>query len=207
VALDDAAHEYLEALAARLTQALGPPLRGLYTTGSAAIGAYAPGRSDLDALAVVGQPLNDDQRQRAAHACDHVSILCPARKLELVLMTADQAGSPHRDQSVELNVNTGAHLGLRTPAVGWHWLVIDVAVARKHGARLAGPPPERLLGPVDRKLALLALAETVAWYVREQLGREAVIAACRAWRYADTGDWSGKDDALRWAGLSPIPPS
>jgi hypothetical protein len=45
-ALDVAARGYLERLAARLARALGPTLLGTYTTGSAALGAYAPPGSD-----------------------------------------------------------------------------------------------------------------------------------------------------------------
>jgi hypothetical protein len=114
-------------------------------------------------------------------------------------MTAAQAARPRRGQSVELNVNAGRDLGLRTPPVGWHWFVIDLAVAREHPTTLTGPEPTRLVGPVDRELALAALAETVAWYIREDMPRDAVIAACRACHYAESGEWLGKDEALRWA--------
>jgi len=68
------------------------------------------------------------------------------------------------------------------------------------------PSPRGYWGTVERSLALAALAEIVVWHAREQPGRDAVVAACRAWYYAEHDDWLGKDDAVRWAIARLAPP-
>lgn len=199
MALDETAAAYLNALTARLGSALGDTLVAVYLIGSGALDAYVPGRSDLDVLVIVRDNLAPSERDHVLGASDHGALPCPASKLELVVMTAAAASQPRRGQAVELNVNTGSGLGLQTPEAGWHWFVADLAVARAHGQALHGPAACELIGTVERALALEALAETVAWYVREEPGQGAVVAAARAWRYAETDQWVTKQAALEWA--------
>jgi hypothetical protein len=190
--------DYLAELSARLGGA-----RAVYLIGSPALGAYRPGRSDLDVLAVVDAPLAAAQRERIVACCSHDALPCPARRLELVVYTAEQVAAPARDQRWELNLNTGAgtplHAGADPTAEPWHWFVLDLAQAREHAIALAGPPARELIGPVPRALALDAHAESVAWYARHEPGEAALLAAARAWRYAEEGVWSSKRDAWAWA--------
>ena len=190
--------EYLDALVARLGNT-----RAVYLIGSAALGAYEPGRSDLDVLVVVDAPVGDEERGRIVSSCSHEALPCPARKLELVVYTADQAAAPARDQRWELNLNTGAdeplHAGTDPSKEPWFWFVLDLAQAREHAIALHGQPARDLVGPVPRALALEALADAVAWYAHNEPGEPAFLAAARAWRYAEEGVWSSKRDAARWA--------
>jgi hypothetical protein len=186
---------------AELTSRLGAA-RAVYLVGSGATGSYEPGRSDLDVMVVVDAPLTDAERRGIVERCSHDALPCPARKLELVVYTREQVGAPRRDQPWELNLNTGAaeplHAGADPAAEPWHWFVLDLAQAREHFAALHGPPAPELIGEVPRPLALEALSEAVAWYARNELGEQALLAAARAWRYAEEGVWSSKRDALGW---------
>jgi hypothetical protein len=196
--VDEAARAYVTQVAERL-----PDARAVYVVGSAALGAYVPGRSDLDVMVIVDAPLPGERRDEIVGALRHDVLPCPARKLELVVYTRAQAAAPSRDQRWELNLNTGAqeplHAGTDPAAEPWFWFVLDLAQARDHALALHGPPARELVGEVPRALAMEALADCVAWYARNEPGEGAFLAAARAWRYAEEGVWSSKRDALAWA--------
>ncbi|MDQ3742103.1 MAG: nucleotidyltransferase domain-containing protein [Actinomycetota bacterium] len=196
--MDDAAREYVAELDRRLADA-----RGVYVVGSAALGGYEPGRSDLDVLVVVDAPLSGDERRAIVARCSHDALPCPARKLELVVYTAEQVAAPRRDQPFELNLNTGAdeplHAGSDPAAEPWHWFVLDLAQAREHAIALHGPPAREVIGAVPRELVMDAMAELLAWYARNEPGEQLVLAAARAWHYAETGAFVPKREALTWA--------
>ena len=185
---------YLAELVARLGD-----VRAVYLSGSAALGAYEPGRSDLDVLVVADAPVDV---AGLVERCSHHALPCPARKLELVVYTPEQVAAPSRDQRWELNLNTGAaeqHAGTDPSAEPWFWFVLDLALARRHGIALRGPAPGELIGAAQRELVLAAMAEAVTWYVRNEPGEGTLLAAARAWRYAEEGDFVSKRDALQWA--------
>ena len=123
--------EYLGELVTRL-----PAARAVYLTGSAALGGYERGRSDLDVIVAVDAPLSGAARARTALA----------------------AGPHHR------------------------------------GGRAARG--RMTLGAVPRELVLAAMADAVAWHARHEPGEGAVLAAARAWHYAETGAFASKAQAL-----------
>jgi hypothetical protein len=203
---------YLAAVAGRLRTALADGLVGVYAGGSYALGDYFPGRSDLDVVAVVGEPLTAELRSAIVDQLRHESLPCPARLLELVvyqLQTA-RSGSPSAD--FELNLNTGAGIPVRAQAatgeeVGAHWFAIDRSVLSQAAIALWGPPAAEVFAPIPRAALLPVLAESVRWH-RDHPGEpsDAVLNACRALRFADEGRWSSKPAAGRWAvahGLAP----
>ena len=55
MAYEQAAERYLKALESTLAPDI---LRGVYLVGSAALGSWRPGRSDLDVLVVLDRPMN-----------------------------------------------------------------------------------------------------------------------------------------------------
>src|SRR3954449_2939686 len=86
---------YLRELVARARSVLGEELRGVCLMGSAAPGAYRPGRSDLDVAIVLDRPVPVARREAVVAALEHEALPCPARGLELV--TYDDAGLASRD--------------------------------------------------------------------------------------------------------------
>src|SRR3954467_631502 len=84
---------YLDALTTALRSALGQTLAAVYLTGSAAVGAYRQGVSDLDVL-VVAQGAERPQLDAVVAACAHEALRCPAEKLELVVYEAAVLAQP-----------------------------------------------------------------------------------------------------------------
>ena len=124
--LPDEVESYLEALVERLREALGDRLVAVWLIGSAAMGAFRPGESDLDVAVVV---------TRAAGRTSTLDDLpVPATKLEIVFYD--------RELKVVLDPNPGS---------GDHWYLIDLAIAREHGRALLGPPPSELIGEIPRE--------------------------------------------------------
>jgi hypothetical protein len=176
-------------------------MRGVLLVGSAALGDYVPGVSDLDVVVVAPGPLEDPEALAAP--LRHAELPCPARKLELVVYLAEQAAAPTRELEFELDLNTGPETdrlltGLgREPA---HWYLIDLAIGREHGVALSGPPPRELIGEPPREDVLSALAAGIRSALDEEPeSPSTVLNACRAARYALHGDWTSKAAAGDWA--------
>lgn len=171
---------YLTELTQRLGNALANRLVGVYLTGSAAVGAFRPGSSDLDVLVAVSgaEPAQLDE---IIATCSHAALPCPATKLELVVYELESLEAPGQVPRWSLNFDTGAHEHhvnrdpLAEPA---HWFVVDLEFARRNAVALVGPPAAELIGPAAAGAVEEALDEIVAWY-RERGQTEAADAAAR----------------------------
>jgi Domain of unknown function (DUF4111) len=195
---------YLKAVVERLSQRLGGELHAVVLGGSAVLGAYEPGRSDLAVIAVCASPLPPTLARDLARALSHRALPCPARRLELVLMTRAAAGGDPEAAAFELNLNTGAdgsdHVGLDPGAEAAHWFVVDRSIARARGRALFGPAPRDVLAPVPRGDLLAALGDSLDWHAaHEPASPDSVLNACRAWRWTRTGRWTSKRAAAEWA--------
>ena len=166
-ALPDEVESYLEALVERLRAALGERLVAVWLIGSAAMGAFRPGESDLDVAVMVTGPSVDV-------ALDDLPV--PATKLEIVYYD--------RELKVVLDPNPGS---------GDHWYLIDLAVAREHGRGLTGPPPAELIEPIRRERILAALDASDRWHAEHEPD-SANLARGRVFR--ETGRWVSKGEAL-----------
>jgi hypothetical protein len=195
---------YTAEVVSRLRALLGEELLGSYLIGSASLGGYEPGLSDLDIIAVCASPLELPAKQAMAAALDHRALPCPARGLEFVLYAKAAVATPSRPLRFELNFNTGAGMAWRlsvNPADdAAHWFLIDLDIARRHGVALAGPPASELLAPLPRAWVLEAVRDSLTWHSQaEPVSANNVLNACRAWRYAEEGVWSTKGASATWA--------
>jgi hypothetical protein len=201
--LPEAVERYLARLVARLDAILGDRLLGVYGLGGLAFGDYRPGRSDLDVYVIVRSPLEADQKLAIAAGCIHSALACPARQLEMVVISAQAARHPTSAPRWELNLNTGPdrvdHVGLDPAAEPSHWFVLDLAIAHQGAVALFGPPAPELVGMPQAADVKAAQADAVAWYARNDMPAEAVAAACRAWHWLATGTFAAKRPAVRWA--------
>jgi hypothetical protein len=205
-----AVREYHRQLTGRIRAELGSSLVGVYAGGSYALGGYEEDRSDLDVSAVCTRPLAESEKLEIAQVVRHESLPCPARGLELVVYTEATVRSGTDDPAYELNLNTGRAMPFvfATHAKGEaHWYAVDRAIVREHGLALFGPAPGEVFAPIARELLLRRVLESVLWYAahEEAAGDDAVLNACRAWRYASEGVWSSKPAAGEWA-LTRLPP-
>jgi predicted nucleotidyltransferase len=176
----------------RLVEALesAAELDAVYLLGSAALGAYEQGSSDVDVVAVTSRSLSPDERRALAEAAE--AIPCPARKLELVVY-------PRGSDAWEINLNTGEHVSYDTAEEPAFWFVLDRAIAEEHAVPLVGPPWGELFAPVPREALLDALGEALEWQEREDPdSRSAVLNASRAWCRLETGRWVAKQEAAQW---------
>jgi hypothetical protein len=194
---------YLQQLVEQLDAVLGNRLLGVYGLGGLALDDYRDGRSDLDVYAVVDDALEVEQKLEIARRCAHRAVHCPAPKLELVVISAAAAGTPGGAPRWELNLNTGAglqdHVGVDPDTEPSHWFVIDLAIAHRVGVALWGPPAPDLIGRPPSADVQAAQSAVTRWFSDHGMHAEAAAAACRAWYWSQTGRFTGKREALRWA--------
>ncbi len=197
---------YLDELVARVRSVLGADLVGVYAGGSLALGGYDRRRSDIDVAVVTSARLSAETKREIVASLRHEALPCPARGLELVLYTAETAGTPTPGAGYELNLNTGRAMPFHVSfapggAQAEHWYGIDRAVIREHGRALLGPPAARVFAALPSSMLLGLLAEAVRWHEQSDVARDddAVLNACRALRYAAEGRWSSKQAAGDWA--------
>jgi hypothetical protein len=197
---------YLDALTSRVRGELGSSLVAVSLVGSAGAGWYEPGISDVDVAVVVKRPLDEGLARSLAAKLSHSRLPCPARRLELVVYRRGLLAEPTWPLPFELNLNTGPgrpdHVGLDPSAEAAHWFLLDLAIARDRSTPLAGPPLHALLGEIPRPAVLEALLAALDWYDAEEPDPAAsILAACRAWHFADEGEWVSKREAAEWATL------
>lgn len=107
-------------MARRISDRLGHRLSGAWLVGSAALGDFALGRSDLDIQAVTTAIVPERERRQLALILSHEALPCPARGLEFVLYAEPDL---HRADgpAFQLNLNTGAriarHVALDRPRI------------------------------------------------------------------------------------------
>jgi Domain of unknown function (DUF4111) len=179
---------YTDELVARIAGAV--QLEAAYLVGSGSYGGFEPGVSDVDVVAVVPRTLGLEEKRALVVAAE--AVPCPGRKLELVVYAAG------RDE-YELNLNTGERMSFDPSEDPSFWFVLDRAIAAEHAIALLGPPWTEVFAPVERDAILGALDASLDWHEREEpLEANAVLNACRAWRWLEDGVWSSKPEAAAW---------
>lgn len=176
--------------AQRVVAALDEEPTAVYVVGSVALGAFEPGRSDLDMVAVFDRRLSDAEKHALARRVLEVDVT-PARQLELVAYAGGE---------LALNVNSDPVLvELDPPRETRFWFVLDRAIAQQAAVAVAGPEWNEVFEPVPRTEVLAALAASLDWHSEETPGdANTVLNALRGWRYLETGDWVSKPEAARW---------
>jgi hypothetical protein len=187
----------------RLRERLGEQLLGAWLLGSAALGDFDAGRSDLDVQAVSTERLAGGERERLAESLSHERLPCPARGLEFVLYAREDLAA-RAGPAFQLNLNSGArierHLALDPAADPRFWFVIDASVARQRALRLAGSAAQAVFPPLPRARVLEALREALQWYEdRGDSPVETILSACRTWGWAVDGRWRSKAQGGDWA--------
>ncbi|HET9872845.1 MAG TPA: aminoglycoside adenylyltransferase domain-containing protein [Propionibacteriaceae bacterium] len=199
--LDPPADRYLRACLGTLAGTPGVDLVGAYLYGSSVIGEFQRGRSDVDLVAVVGQPLPAG----TAEALTERILAVPAgsaKGLDLAVVTAAAAGVRSDSPRYELELLT-FYAKPKIPApdaadeVGDPRLVMNFACCRDHGIALTGPPAVHVFAPVDRDRYLAVLRAELD--LRHMPAHYLVLNACRDWRFAEEGLICSKVEGGRWA--------
>jgi hypothetical protein len=213
-AADSPLEAYLTAVVSVAREVLGGNLIGAYAAGSVALGAYQPGRSDVDVAVVTADPLSYQQKSELVSRLRHESLPCPARGLELVVYWRAVAGSGTAEPGFEVELNTGAQMDFRATYGGTEraaqdglfWYAIDRSILREHGIALVGPAAHTVFGEVSRSDLRQLLIDALTWYLEQPLAagnepepgaEDSVLGACRALVRIRTGYWLAKVPAGR----------
>jgi nucleotidyltransferase-like protein len=189
---------YLRRLARVLDAVFDDALIDVYLSGSAAVGAFRAGKSDVDVLVVAERPA-PAQLDAVVERCSHARLPVPATKLELVVYEPGALADPGARPRWSLNFDTGPdehHVGLDPDAEPAHWFVLDLAFARRSAVALTGPPAAELIGDVPDELVGASLRDMVEWY-RENEPEHAELADRRARHWATTRRFATKAELMR----------
>ncbi len=200
---------YLADLVAVARDVVGDDLVGAYGAGSLGLGAYVPGRSDVDVALVSTGPLDPDRKRALVAGLRHEALPCPGRGLELVAYRRDVAASGTPEPGFEVELNTGSRIDFRAtydPADrpvgdGLFWYGLDRSILHQSGRTLLGPPAPVVfadLAPADLRRLLV---DALEWWLarptppgdRPAPGAEdAVLGACRSLVRVRDGRWLSK---------------
>ncbi|MFI5836731.1 nucleotidyltransferase domain-containing protein [Micromonospora sp. NPDC051300] len=205
---------YLTELVRRARDVLGDGLVGAYAAGSLGLGAYQPGRSDVDVALLVAAPPTVAAKRTLVDRLRHESLPCPARGLELVVYRRDVAASGTGEPGFALELNTGATMPFRATydpadrpgADGRFWYALDRSILRQAGLTLLGPPAADAFADPDPATLRALLVDALRWWLALPTppgdapapgAEDAVLGACRALVRCRDGVWLGKVDAGR----------
>ncbi|MFC4017753.1 nucleotidyltransferase domain-containing protein [Micromonospora sp. GCM10011542] len=207
--MDSDLRRYLDDLVDSARAVLGADLVGAYAAGSVGLGAYQPGRSDVDVALVSAGPLSEAAKRALVARLRHEALPCPARGLELVVYRRAVAASGTPEPGFEVELNTGATMPFRCtldpadrPAAdGRFWYALDRSILHQSGYALLGPPAGQVFAdpaPADlRRLLIEALTWWLALPTPPDDGpapgaEDAVLGACRSLVRHRDGVWLSK---------------
>lgn len=207
--MDSDVRRYLRDLVGEARDVLGDNLVGAYAAGSIGLGAYEPGRSDVDVALVCEDALTEERKHRLVARLRHEALPCPARGLELVVYRRAVARSGTAEPGFEVELNTGARMSFRAtyavqdrPAThGRFWYGLDRSILHQCGRTLLGTPAADMfadLAPADLRCLLI---DALHWWLTLPTpaddepapgAEDAVLGACRSLVRFRHGDWLSK---------------
>ncbi|GCE31042.1 streptomycin 3''-adenylyltransferase [Dictyobacter alpinus] len=188
----------------RLQDYLRENLVGVYLLGSAALGGFIPGQSDIDIQGICAQPLGQKEKEQIVALLSHPALPCPTRGCEFVLYAEETVRHPSVTTSFEVNLNSGPrmsyHVTYHPEDEPPHWFILDRAIAREYAIPIFGPAANEIFGVIPRAWSLDAILTSAHWHAEnDEAGYSSILNACRAWRFALENRWSSKDAATDWA--------
>jgi hypothetical protein len=193
---------YLEEVTESL-KLLGADLVGVYVHGSAVLGDFSEGRSDLDVLAVSSRSLSSDEKEAIAERLSQGALRCPATGLEFHILRLGEIAA-REAPPFELHLSTKTD-GRPDRVVHGHLhpgdadLVMHFAVLHDNGRALLGPAADAVFPAIPRGMMLDALRGELEWARENASPSYQVLNACRAWRYVDEGLICSKTAGGVWA--------
>ncbi|WBB68559.1 nucleotidyltransferase domain-containing protein [Micromonospora sp. WMMD812] len=210
--MDSDVRRYLADLVAVARTVLGDDLVGAYAAGSVGLGAYQPGRSDVDVALVCADRLPAGAKRDLVAGLRHEALPCPARGLELVVYRRSVAASGTPEPGFEVELNTGAGMafratyapGDRPAADGLFWYALDRSILHQSGYALLGPSAAEVFADVAPADLRRLLVDALSWWLalptpqgdEPAAGAEdAVLGACRSLVRFRHGPWLAKTAA------------
>ena len=165
----------LGAFVARAKVILGDNLAGIYLHGSAVMGCFNPGKSDLDLIVVVNEPVSDTVKKDFMDMVVELNESAPAKGLELSVVTRNVCDPFVYPTPFELHFSV-AHLG-------WYRndpddyiqkmngtdkdLAAHFTIIRSRGQCLYGAPMDEIFSPVPRDDYMDSIRNDIAEAVDE----------------------------------------
>ena len=165
----------LGAFVARAKVILGDNLAGIYLHGSAVMGCFNPGKSDLDLIVVVNEPVSDTVKKDFMDMVVELNESAPAKGLELSVVTRNVCDPFVYPTPFELLFSV-AHLG-------WYRndpddyiqkmngtdkdLAAHFTIIRSRGQCLYGVPMDEIFSPVPRDDYMDSIRNDIAEAVDE----------------------------------------
>jgi Domain of unknown function (DUF4111)/Nucleotidyltransferase domain len=196
------------ALVDDLARAAERSLVGICVHGSAVLGDFVPGSSDLDVLIVVEDDVDDAVLERitAVLASDRQTA---ASGLEASVVTRSAAARPAAPWPFLGHVTTAPEdrkvVSGRTQS-GDEDLILHYAVARERGWSAMGPPPFELFGSLPTSIVLEQIVDELRWAAHNASASYAVLNACRALYLSLEGQICSKSQGGEWALVRGIEP-
>jgi predicted nucleotidyltransferase len=201
-------HDFLSSI----QTVLGDHFRGMYLSGSLALGDFASYRSDIDFVVVTGGDLSDDRLSalRARHARFNASPSPWATEVEAAYIPQDALRRYDPAHARHPHIERGADEILDRDDFNSGW-IIQRAILREHGVVVAGPAPRTLIDPIhpdDLRQAVITLMDE-QWgpmrdhpdpLYRHDIGYQAyaVLTMCRILSTIEYGAIVSKPVAARW---------
>jgi Domain of unknown function (DUF4111)/Nucleotidyltransferase domain len=191
----------VRALVDDLVLAADRSLVGICVHGSAVLGDFVAGSSDLDVLVVVEDDVDDAVLERITDVLASDRQMA-ASGLEASVVARSAAASPAPPWPFFVHVTTAPEdrkvvSGRNQP--GDPDLVLHYAVARESGWSATGPQPAELFGSLPSHTVLEQMADELRWAARNASGSYAVLNACRALCFSREGLICSKSQGGEWA--------
>jgi predicted nucleotidyltransferase len=200
-------NEVLDAVLTSIRGELGDKLVGLYAFGSLVTGDFNLKRSDLDLAAVLTADLNDAEfallQQMHAEIAKTYPVWHDRIEVGYIAAANLRAFDPKCTIAV---ISPGEPFHFRTAEYGW---LFNLAVLRKQGLVISGPPQDTLIGPISKQdldrglIGLMRLwrewADEPDPHLTHSQQAYPIMTMCRALRAYRTGEFVSKSDAVQWA--------
>jgi hypothetical protein len=175
-------------LAAKLAEDSAGRLVAAVVHGSAALGGWVPGRSDVDLLFLVAGTVTEMDLRRMSVSIITLSAGCPGSCAETSIVAAAAALTPAPPWPYLRHVVAGPGAQSKVappPGEQPHDrdLLMHYAVSRAAGISVYGPPAQSLFGDIPRPAILGYLADELDWGLAQAPEAYAVLNACRAQVY------------------------
>lgn len=188
-----------------LHRALGEKLVGIYLYGSVVTGDFDPGLSDVDLLAAIAEPLNDDEFQRLDGV--HTALISAfphwSDRLEILYYPLEGLRTFRTRRSPIAVISPGEPFNRKDAGRDWlmNWYLV-----RRMGHTLFGPEPATLIEPISDAEFIASVREhALCWpdWLEQtradcQYQAYAVLTLCRTLYTATHGAHVSKQAAIHW---------
>jgi hypothetical protein len=200
-------NEVLDAVLTSIRWELGDKLVGLYAFGSLVSGDFNLKRSDLDLAAVLTADLDDAEFALLQQMHAEIAKTYPVwhDRIEVGYIAAANLSAFDPKCTIAV-ISPGEPFHFRTAEYGW---LFNLAVLRKQGLVISGPPPKTLISAITKEDLDHSLKGLMRmwrdWtndpdpHLTHSQQAYPVMTMCRALRAYRTGEFVSKSDAVQWA--------